>query len=95
MVHFTTCNARSNTPAKHANSFNFKKSCMLLTNSSSFKYKFSPPYGERGKAYYQEKLRKAKALKIAGEVMASVGGRWNQIIRWTYCIRHSTLHQRF
>lgn len=59
---------------RQSNHFDFFKANKVYVSNLSFKCKFSPPYGERGKAYYQEKLRKAKALKIAGIVMASVGG---------------------
>jgi hypothetical protein len=69
-IHAQT-NAVKNNPTGH---FNFIKANNIYVSNLTFKTTIEPPYGVRGKAYYQEKLRKAKALKIAGIVMASVGG---------------------
>ena len=55
------------------NHFDFFKANKVYVSNFTFKTTIKPPYGERGKAYYQEKLRKAKSMRIAGIVMSCLG----------------------
>jgi hypothetical protein len=69
-IHAQT-NLIKNNPSEH---FDFIKANNVYVSNITFKHKLIPPYGERGKAYYQEKLRKAKSMRIAGIVMSCLGG---------------------